>query len=318
VKKQHGRYFGQDLMRGEHTVGNGQKAKAERLLLPPSADAGFYVQKRAKEKELGRKLTTQEFYEHYVPRGAANVGTSIFDPVLAEMVYRWFCPEHGRVLDPFAGGSVRGIVASVLGLDYTGVDLSEMQLRANRDQAGAICKTHPPKWIVGDSRNLMSLIDGGDDGPKVDLVFSCPPYFDLEVYSEDPADLSNMAWPDFVASYWQIIASAVECLKPDRFACFVVSDVRDKAGFYRGLVRETIGAFGAAGMALYNDAVLVTTLGSLPIRVRRQFEAGRKLSRTHQNVLVFYKGDTATLKDWPVPEFALTEPLPAGATDPSP
>ena len=30
-------------------------------------------------------------------------GTSIFDPVLCEIAYRWFCPEGGAILDPFAG-----------------------------------------------------------------------------------------------------------------------------------------------------------------------------------------------------------------------
>lgn len=42
-------------------------------------------------------------------------GTSIFDPVLCELAYSWFCPLDGKVLDPFAGGSVRGIVAAYLG-----------------------------------------------------------------------------------------------------------------------------------------------------------------------------------------------------------
>ena len=32
-------------------------------------------------------------------------------------------------------------------------------------------------------------------------------------------------------------------------------------------------------------------MGSLPIRVGRQFTISRKLGRTHQNVLVFCKGD---------------------------
>jgi len=36
---------------------------------------------------------------------------------------------------------------------------------------------------------------------------------------------------------------------------------------------------------------LVTSVGSLPIRVGRQFASGRKLGKTHQNVLVFVKGD---------------------------
>jgi len=56
-------------------------------------------------------------------------------------------------------------------------------------------------------------------------------------------------------------------------------------------VSDTIGAFCDAGMALYNDAVLVTALGSLPIRVGAQFGSSRKLGKTHQNVLVFVKGD---------------------------
>ena len=38
-------------------------------------------------------------------------------------------------------------------------------------------------------------------------------------------------------------------------------------------------------------AILVTAIGSLPIRVPRQFDAGRKMGKTHQNVLVFIKGD---------------------------
>ena len=42
---------------------------------------------------------------------------------------------------------------------------------------------------------------------------------------------------------------------------------------------------------MHNEAVLVTAIGSLPIRVGRQFVAGRKFGKTHQNVLVFIKGD---------------------------
>lgn len=59
-------------------------------------------------------------------------GTSIFDPVLTELAYRWFCPPTGYILDPFAGGSVRGIVAAVLGRAYTGIDLRPEQIEANQ------------------------------------------------------------------------------------------------------------------------------------------------------------------------------------------
>lgn len=48
---------------------------------------------------------------------------------------------------------------------------------------------------------------------------------------------------------------------------------------------------GRSGAGYYNEAVLVTPAGSLPIRAGRQFEASRKLGKTHQNVLVYCKGD---------------------------
>jgi DNA modification methylase len=322
AKKPDARCFGQDLMKGEHKMkstfndrqwtkekgikGLAQDAhvKKNRLLLPPSSDTDFYIKKRKKEKELGRNLTTDEFYAMYEPEGAENVGTSIFDPVLCELVYRWFSPPSGRVLDPFAGGSVRGVVASVLGRQYTGIDLSARQIKANEAQAKQLCTDPMPRWIVGDSRCLGSLIDHKQDCHSMDLVFSCPPYFDLEVYSEDEHDLSTMQWKPFVEAYRQIIASACDTLKPDRFACFVVGDVRDKQGFYRDFPGETIRAFQAAGLLLYNDAILVTSVGSLPIRVGRQFESYRKLGTTHQRVLVFFKGDPKSIKEWPAPEFS--------------
>jgi DNA modification methylase len=202
------------------------------------------------------------------------------------LVYRWFCPSAGAVLDPFAGGSVRGIVAAKLERAYTGVDLRPEQIAANEDQAKAITPGNAPRWIAGDSREISALAPG-----LYDLIFSCPPYADLEVYSDDPRDLSTLDYADFLQSYRAIIAASVDMLSPDRFACFVVGDVRDRKGFYRNFVSDTIAAFQDAGARLYNEAILVTSVGSLPIRVGRQFEAGRKLGKTHQNVLVFVKGD---------------------------
>ena len=213
-------------------------------------------------------------------------GTSIFDPVLCELAYRWFCPSGGSILDPFAGGSVRGVVASVLGREYTGIDLRGEQIEANEAQGAALCPNSPPRWITGDSKDAAALAGGA-----YDFIFSCPPYADLEVYSNDPADLSTMAYADFVETYRAIIAACVGMLKPDRFACFVVGDVRDKKGFYRNFVGDTVNAFQDAGATLYNEAILVTAVGSLPIRVGKQFGTYRKLGKTHQNVLVFYKGE---------------------------
>lgn len=89
----------------------------------------------------------------------------------------------------------------------------------------------------------------------------------------------------------KIIAQAVAPLRPNRFGVWVIGDVRDADGFFVNLPGLTVEAFEAAGAGFYNDAILVTAVGSLPIRVGRQFTAARKLGRTHQKVLVFSKGD---------------------------
>lgn len=213
-----------------------------------------------------------------------QTGTSIFDPVLCEIAYRWFCPPGGLVLDPFAGGSVRGIVASKLGRRYVGVDLSERQIVANRAQGRALCDAPFPEWIVGDSLTALPAVEA-------DMILSCPPYADLEVYSDDPRDLSTMDYAGFRAAYFAIVAEASSRLVTDSFAVFVVGEVRDKKGHYVDLVGDTVEAFRAAGLEYYNEAILVTAVGSLPIRAGKQFRATRKLGKTHQNVLVFLKGD---------------------------
>tara|TARA_R110000803_G_scaffold95344_5_gene163229 strand:- start:91 stop:1413 length:1323 start_codon:yes stop_codon:yes gene_type:complete len=213
--------------------------------------------------------------------------TSIFDPVLCEIGYEWFSPKGGLILDPFAGGSVRGIVAAECGREYIGNDLSENQVEANRIQAENICKDIMPAWTIGDSRSIKALV--GDI--EADAIFSCPPYADLEVYSDDPADISNMSYSDFMDSYRAIISECYDLLKDNSFAVWTIGEVRDKKGNYLNFVGDTISAFKDAGFNYYNEAILVTMVGSLPLRTGKTMKASRKLGKTHQNVLVFVKGE---------------------------
>ena len=176
-------------------------------------------------------------------------------------------------------------MAAKLGRRYWGCDLRQEQIDANNQQAAAICDGNRPTWVCGDSQQTIAT------APQADFVFSCPPYGSLERYSDDPADLSVMDWQGFLTAYRAIVAASCAKLRQDRFACFVVGNFRDKRGMYSDLVGETVRAFEAAGLGFYNDAVLITAVGSLPIRVTKQFNAGRKLGKTHQNILVFLKGD---------------------------
>jgi DNA modification methylase len=209
---------------------------------------------------------------------------SVFDPALCEVVYKWFCPAGGSVLDPFAGGSVRGIVAQYLGYYYTGIDIRVEQIASNREQALDILKVNnQPNYYVGDSNKVLD-----DLTPEYDFVFSCPPYGDLETYSDLDGDISNMEYKKFLVTYESIIAKSCKKLKRGGFACFVVGEFRDKQGYYRGFVPDTIRAFEKCGMKFYNEAILLTAIASASMRAEGNMKS-KKLVKVHQNVLVFVK-----------------------------
>ena len=524
------------------------------------ADPEFYRRKTAAERELGRTLTAAEFKESYYTQPAEGVGagTSIFDPVLCELAYRWFSAPGAVVLDPFAGGSVRGLVAGALGRRYYGNDLSGKQVASNREQAeefaarrllgpdaafvaepgpddltpveeygghpvkrddlfrvgdsaggkvrtcltlasrpgltglvtagsrqspqvnivatiarrlGLPCRVHVPEakgpltpelaaaqdagaeivqhrpgynnviiararedaaergWaeipfgmecpeaveataaqaanIPSDTRRVVVPVGSGmtlagvltgleraglthipvlgvvvgadpadrletyapgwrdraalvhsdldyhdhapvtrlgdldldpvyeakclpflEDGDllwvvgrrgslaeagerpvpvwtagdstqwvttlepeSADLVFTCPPYYSLETYSGDPADLSTMDYDAFDETYAGIIAGAAKALRPNRFAVFVVGDARDKRGGLHDLRGSTIRAAQAAGLTYASGGVLLTQVGSARTTAASSFTKTRVLTSTHQDVLVFCKGN---------------------------
>lgn len=212
-------------------------------------------------------------------------GTSIFDPALCEILYHWFCPENGEILDPFAGGSVRGIVANYLGYKYTGIDIRQEQIDSNREQGLDILDVNnQPNWYVGDSNEVLNGFN-----KEFDFVFSCPPYADLEVYSDLKGDISNMPYEKFIKAYEEIIAKSCNLLKRGGYVCFVVGEVRNKQGNYIGFVPDTIKAFEKAGVNYYNEGILLNPVASASMRADKQFSAGKKLVKIHQNVLVFKK-----------------------------
>lgn len=272
--------------------------------------AGYMTHDEASRRAADRRsnLTGAAPLPDWADNGTEYIatGTSIFDPVLCEALYSWFSRPGAAALDPFAGGSVRGIVAGMLGRSYVGVDLSAAQVEANRAQGAAICagpayagagEAVAPTWHVGDARNICA--DWPEAGRTFDMVLTCPPYFDLEVYSDDPADLSRA--PDreaFGTALAEILTACAARLADDRFVAVVMGEARDDDGQLYGLVPATIAAAHAAGLAYWNEAVLITMVGSLPLRINAAFTGSRKMGRTHQSVLVFVKGDARRATEW--------------------
>lgn len=255
----------------------------------------LYQRTREHRKELG--IGFKEYIEKYVPKEDLEreqqkivaQGVSILDPVMAEIVCRWFGFKDGRAFDCFAGDSVFGFVSAYLGNEFTGIELRQKQADLNNERVADM----NARYICDDGQNVTQHIEPESQ----DLLFSCPPYFDLEVYSDLPNDASNQgSYEDFIQILRNAFHGAVKCLKENRFAAICVGDVRDKkTGFYYDFCGDIKRIFKDAGMLLYNEIILVEQTASTALRASRYMET-RKVAKTHQHLLVFFKGEPKNIK----------------------
>lgn len=255
----------------------------------------LYQRTREHRKELG--IGFREYIEKYVPKEDLEreqqkivaQGVSILDPVMAEIVCRWFGFKDGLAFDCFAGDSVFGFVSAYLGNEFTGIELRQKQADLNNERVAGM----NARYICDDGQNVAQHIEPDSQ----DLLFSCPPYFDLEVYSDLPNDASNQgSYEDFIQILRNAFHGAVGCLKQNRFAVICVGDVRDKkTGFYYDFCGDIKRIFKEAGMLLYNEIILVEQTASTALRASRYMES-RKVAKTHQHILVFFKGNPKNIK----------------------
>ena len=142
-----------------------------------------------------------------------NRTPSVFRPVVAKYIYENYCPKGGIVWDPCAGygGRLLGAMAAGVGR-YIGTDLEDETAQGNQSLAEALeCST----------RCRVECVDATtfDPGEPLDLVFTSPPYFDLEVYGRKFEDslhgLSIEQWVQlFLGS---IVSRSFQCLKSGGF-----------------------------------------------------------------------------------------------------
>ena len=224
-------------------------------------------------------------------KGTESGSVSILDPVLCEVVLDWFGPKTDGpkyAFDAFAGDTVFGYVSSFLGYNFTGIELRPEQVEINNERT----KDFTAHYICDDGQNVANHLEPESQ----DIFFSCPPYFNLEVYSDDPKDASNQSYAGFIDILDHAFTGAVKCLKKDRFAVVVMSNVRDDDGAYHDICGDITRIFEKAGCVLWNEIILLNVAGTAPMRARNGMK-NRKVCRVHQEVLVYYKGDTNNIKD---------------------
>lgn len=258
----------------------------------------LYLKTKKHRAELG--ISFREYLDKYVSdeekereaKKTLGAGVSLFDPVLSEIICKWFTPSQGaKIFDCFAGDTQKGLVFGYCGYQFTGVELRQEQIDINNRVLEG--RNLPVRYICDDGRNVADHFDPESQ----DLLFSCPPYFDLEKYSDLDNDASNQkSYADFIGILDAAFKAALTRLKDNRFAVIVVGDVRNKrTGCYYDFCGDIKRIMREGGAELYNEIILVETGASTALRAGRYMES-RKVAKMHQNILVFFKGDTKKIK----------------------
>lgn len=293
------------------------KSLRERYLVPPfsilDSQVGEWLKKRNEwehilknRSENVRNITAKSNTPYinkfdYDPgyKGLERNGSiSTFDPFLCEILVRWFSREGDKIFDPFAGGHVRGAVSAILGRSYLGVDLNPVQVAANQENWEKIMELYDgvdfakPTWVCDDSFNYTE-----QNTTKYNMALTCPPYYNLEIYSDDERDISTCkTYEQFLDRYRSIIVGTYNALEDDSFAVIVVEEIRKPDGLFYGFVPDTIKAFVDAGFSYYNEMILENRIMSLGVRCPKYFEQSRKVGRHHQNCLIFFKGNPKNIE----------------------
>lgn len=205
-------------------------------------------------------------------------------PLMEYIVLRYGGPIGGRILDAFAGGPPRGVVSSIMGMEYCGVELRQEQI----DENEKVLKELGLKnfaFHLGDAREMDHYKLG-----QFDSAITCPPYWNLEKYSDDPLDLSN--YPDYVSfntAMLKVAEAHFPMLKPGAFACIVVGPFRDKkTGELIDFPGDTVRNFQDAGFIYWQQVVLEKNFASAAKRSTNAWR-GHKLVPCHEFLLVFRK-----------------------------
>lgn len=215
---------------------------------------------------------------------SAYTGThSVFPAPLIEWILLRYAPPGCHILDAFAGGPPRAVVASIMGYKYTGYEIRQEQIDEN-------LKLLKELKLVGANYCLADGRFGCSDSNSFDFALTCPPYFDLEVYSDLPSDLSNMgSYGSFNAGMAFSALAHFDALKPGAFVCMVVGPFRDKkTGELIDFPAHTVVNFREAGFVYWQQIVISKNFASAATRSTNAWR-GHKLVPSHEFCLVFRK-----------------------------
>ena len=225
---------------------------------------------------------------------------AMFPIALADRLIQCFMNDDDRLIfDPFAGVGSTLIAAKELGKDSVGIEISQEFADIARDRITQLlpfegdveCAVH-----VADSRDTLEYIKPN----SVDMIVTSPPYWDILLqkrtadykeqrdYGEAEADIGKISdYNEFLSEVRKIFGHSYVTLKPGKYCCVVVMDLRKKSKFYAYHI-DIAGIMQELGFVL-DDMIIWDR--------RREYNNMRplgypsvfRINKAHEFILIFQK-----------------------------
>jgi DNA modification methylase len=181
---------------------------------------------------------------HFSNRKAANgPAASIMPAELVDFYVKYYARPGDLYLDPFAGQGVQMQVAKLRGLDYVGYDLSADFMAYNR----------AVREKIDDGTTRLDLYEADSRDPHEidvgtgDFGFTSPPYWDIEYYGPEDAQLgTGQSYEAFLDGMETVAERWLPKFKPGAPLVVNVNDFR-RAGRFYPYHADTIVLFQRAG-----------------------------------------------------------------------
>ena len=168
-------------------------------------------------------------------------GVSNFRPIIAKYIYnKYLAGEiNPTVYDFSAGWGARCLAAMSLRYNYIGVDpltsdnINDMIKFYKDSKELHISGSHICYNVCSQDEVLYELLPN-----NIDLAFSCPPYFNLEVYSKDATQSYNQYsnYNDWLEYYWRpTVKICHNKLKDNGKLIFIIKDRYGKLNLKEGM-----------------------------------------------------------------------------------
>ena len=212
-----------------------------------------------------------------------DIRFSEFNPTLAKMVIRFWSVPEDQIIDPFSGRTTRAFIARSENRKYLGYEIDPKTVEETMAKLNQGLGNHQVK-IVNEDGCLLKLTEDC----TADLIFTCPPYYNLEKYASVPYQLSDEpSYKSFMKRIDDCCRNCFRVLKWGKFSVWVVNYFRQdgKLIMFHDDVKK---AHEKAGFQVWDEIVVELASATLS-RGLRLFAENYHTAKTHEYCLVFRK-----------------------------